>query len=301
MFTGFSITNKGQQYITKAIEGKKLILTKGQYGDGELPASTPITTMTALISPLAEMPISKRASLENCVITTTQFSNLVSGQLLSPFYFMEAGLFGKVMNEDGTDDEDCPEALLMYANAQSREKADYIPAILTEFILNWPLTISATENVTVEINRSLVYPTMEEFDKRAPLRLIAEGTDDELVATSDTELMNELQIILSLPNGMGAYASLTYNGKEYPIKNGNGTFTTEGQQTAGSAVNVMFNEEEECWYIIGGGSVEIATETEAKEGTNNSKMMTPLRTKQYVDKVLGDVNTILDSINGEVV
>lgn len=301
MFTGFYITNKGQLYITKAIEGKKLVITKGQYGDGELPASASITTMTALLSPLAEMPISKRTSLENSVITTTQFSNSVDGQLLSPFYFMEAGLFGKVMNEDGTEDEDCPETLLMYANAQTREKADYIPAILTEFILNWPLAISATENVTVEINKSMVYPTLEEFDKRAPIRTTAEGTDKEITVISETDLVDELQMIITLPNGMGAYATLSYNGTEYPIKNGNGTFTTAGQQEAGSAVNVMFNEAEECWYIIGGGSVEIATEAEAQAGTNNEKMMTPLRTKQYVETVIGVVNTILDTINGEVV
>ena len=79
--------------------------------------------------------------------------------------------------------------------------------------MNWPLTISNAENVTVEINESLIYPTMQELNERTA----------------------------------------------------------------------------------------IATEEEAKAGTDNVKMMTPLRVSNYVDKVLGDVNTILDEINGKVV
>lgn len=255
MFNGFFITNTGQKYITKAMEGKTLVLTRGQYGDGPLPANMSALTMTALISPLADMPISKRSSLENCVITTTQFSNHVDGEILPPFYFMEAGIFGKVLNADGTEDEDAPEALLMYTNAQTTDKADYIPGVLTEFIINWPLTISETENVTVEIGRSLVYPTMDEFNARAPFKATAGGTDEDLTVTmADVALEDGLQLLLTLPYGLGEYAVINYNGAEAPIKNADGTFTVAEQQEEGTAVNVIYNEAEECWYILGGGS-----------------------------------------------
>ena len=217
MFTGFHVTDKGHRYMAKAVEGKTLILTKAQYGNGELPEETAITSVTELISPLADMPISKKSSMSNIMTTTTQFSNKVNGKLLKPFYFMEAGVFGKVKNADGTDDEDAPETLVFYANAITADKADYIPGTLTEFILNWPLTIRGGAEVTVEINESLIYPTMKEFHERVPFKL------------------------------------------------------------------------------------EIATSEEAKEGTNDSKMMTPAKTKVYVDKVVGDINTILDTINGKVV
>lgn len=213
MFTGFYITDIGQRYIARAVGGKTLVLTKGQYGNGALPEGSVATSMTELVSPLADMQISKQSSMNNTVTTTTQFSNKVNGVLLDPFYFMEAGIFGKVKNADGKDDEDSPEALLFYANAQTQDKADYIPKSLTEFILNWPLTISNSSNVTVEINESLVYATLEQ--------------------------VKQMQ------------------------------------------------------------AVEIATTEEAMAGTNDTKMMTPKKVAVYVDKVVGDINTILDVINGK--
>lgn len=214
MFSEFYTTNNGQKYISKAMTGKTLVLTKGQYGEGIASKPSVIPAMTALISPIADMPISKRSSAENCVTTTTQFTNVVNGNVHTPFYFMEAGLFGKVINADGTEDAEYPETLLFYANALSKEKADYIPEVLTEFIMNWPLTISQSANVAVVINESLVYPTMKDLNGFKPA---------------------------------------------------------------------------------------IATEAEAKAATDDTKMMTPYKVSVYVDKVLGDVNTLLDSINGKVV
>lgn len=217
MFTGFYVTDKGHQYIARATTGKTLVFTRGQYGDGELPEDAVIPSMTALISPLATLPISKQYSMDNCSVIATQFSNRVNGSLLSPFHLMEAGIFGKVLNTDGTEDEDSPETLLLYTNAVTKEKADYIPGVLTEFLINWPLTISSAADVTVEIDESLVYPTMKEFNERVPFK------------------------------------------------------------------------------------IEIATKEEAEAGTDDAKLMTPQKVAVYVDKILGDVNAILDEINGKVV
>ena len=211
MFTGFYTTNTGYSYIANAVAGKTLVLTRGQFGDGVLPENVAITSVTELTSPLGTLPISRQSTDKNCVTITTQFSNNVNGTLLPPFHFMEAGLWGKLKNEDGTDDENAPEALLFYANALSKEKADYIPGGLTEFIINWPLTISEASTVTVEMAESLVYMTLEDLN------------------------------------------------------------------------------------------LKIASQEEAIAGTDNTKMMTPLRVSNYVDKILGDINIILDTINGEVI
>lgn len=303
MFSGFYTTDKGHQYIAKAMTGKTLVLTKGQYGTGALQGDTAITAMTSLISPLADMPISKQQTQENCVVTTVQFTNLVNGSILDPFHLMEAGIFGKVKNADGSDDEDSPEVLLFYANERTTEKADYIPATLTEFILNWPLTISEAASVTVEINKSLIYPTMEEFNERVPQKAVTDGTSEALtVTTGDAELTDGMQLSVQLTNGLGKEATLSYNeGEAIPILNANGTPTTENQQEAGTTLNLIYNEKKGCWYILGGGSAEIATKEEAIAGTNDTKMMTPIKVKYYVDEVLGNINTILDTINGKVV
>ena len=305
MFSGFYTTNKGKAYIAKAVEGKTLVLTKGQYGNGTIPDGQSVMSVTALVSPLADMPISKISSQENVVTVTTQFSNRVNGVVIEPFHLMEAGIFGKVLNEDGTEDEDAPETLLYYANALTAEKADYITGILTEFIINWPLTISESANVTAIIDESLVYPTWKEFYELVGRRVTAEGTGDKLIINlEDVELTHLLLLSVLLTEDLKADATISYNGgKEYPIYNSNGTPVTEGQQIAGTIMNVVFHEDAGRWYILGGSAVRVATVLEALEGIDDTTMMTPKKVAIYFEKkaleVLGDLNTLLDEINGE--
>lgn len=256
MFTGFYTTTKGYQYISKSLTGKTLVLTRGQYGSGKIADGTDIASMTALVTPIADMPISNQHTVNNCVTTTTQFSNKVSGHILTPFYLMEAGVFGKLKNADGTDSEDGPEALLFYACETTQEKADYIPAVLTEFILNWPLTISGSENITIELSESLVYPTLAQFNERAPIKVTAGGTASSLeVEVENIPLRDSLNLLVTLTNDLGDYPGIIYNGgEEYPLYNSNGTEIKTGQQIAGSSLNAIFNAEKQCWYLVGGGS-----------------------------------------------
>lgn len=301
MLSEFHVTNKGQQYITKAISGKILVITRGQYGSGKLQEGMTLQTMTALVQPLADLPISKQTVSQNSITIKTQFSNRVNGKILAPFHLMEAGIFAKVKNADGTDDAEAPETLIFYANELTEEKADYIPAVLTEFIINWPFTTSDAESIIVEIDESLIYPTMAEFNDRTPHNATAGGTGKELaVSVEDVPLKDSLHLMVTLENDLEADATIKYNdGTAYPIYNANGTSVFDKQQTAGSTLHVAFNEEKACWYIIGGGTAEIATDEEAEEGTDDTKMMTPQKVALYVDKKLGDVNAILDSINGK--
>ena len=155
----------GEEYISYTLAGKRLKLTIAQFGDGVLAGDKDQKQQKALVHHLGDMPISKQVVTGNNIVTTTQFSNKVNGDVLPPFHLMEIGLFGKLLNEDGTDDTAHPEALLFYINAVSPEHADEIPGILTEYIINWPMSVSNTEQVTAVISESLVYPTKAEFDQ----------------------------------------------------------------------------------------------------------------------------------------
>lgn len=159
-FELFYLTQTGARYIAKANAGAQLAITRAEFGSGLL--SVGLSEQTALLEPLGEMAITKKRVDGAVTILTTQFSNRTSeGKLLDPFYFSEIGLFGKI-----SDDPDYPEALIAYGNAKTLEKADYIPATLTEFLINWTLSVSGNDSVTIALDESLVYVTKTELEDR---------------------------------------------------------------------------------------------------------------------------------------
>ena len=171
MFSNFFFTKTGQYYLAQLGTGKSLVFTRGQFGDGVLSASADQTEQKSLINRLGDMPISKQSVSANTVTTTVQFSNKVDGSILPAFSFMEVGLLAKLRNVDGTDDPNFPEALVCYSNAVTAERADYIPNVLTEFIMNFPCTVSNAQNVSAVINESLVYVTQEDLAAERQARI----------------------------------------------------------------------------------------------------------------------------------
>lgn len=149
----FYITNIGLNYLSQVAEGKKIVFTRGRFGDGAVTSN--IGALTDLLNPIGDMAISKMNVNEHQVSITTQFSNLVNGKLLDPFYLRELGLYGKLQNSDGSDNNAFPEKLIAYASCGT-DQGDRIPGTLTEFIINWPCTVSNSENVSVEVS-SLAY------------------------------------------------------------------------------------------------------------------------------------------------
>ena len=109
------------------------------------------------------MAIKKQEANGNNITITTQFSNKVDGVILNPFYLKEIGLYAKLTDENGNDDANNPETLVAYAYALGEDQGDRIPGALTEFIINWPCTVSNTSNVTVT-TASIVYVPQDEFD-----------------------------------------------------------------------------------------------------------------------------------------
>ena len=142
--------------MAKVAAGERLVITRAEFGSGFL--SVGLSERTTLVEPLGEMSITKKRVEDNTMVLTAQFSNKKGDTLLDPFHLVEIGLYGKIEGET-----DYPEALIAYANAKTADKADYIPATLTEFLINWVLTISNAENVTVALDESLVYVTADAF------------------------------------------------------------------------------------------------------------------------------------------
>ena len=173
----FYPTKAGIEYAALTAQGKIIEFTKGKFGDG-VRSTENITELTDLIHPLGELPISKKSVKNSTIITTTQFSNRVGGSILPTFYLMEIGLFAKVVNADGTDDDEHPETLIGYAFDGHGDKI--IGTSLSEFIINIPLTVADVNNVTVDID-SLVYPTLKQFEDEVNTR-----------KTEDEELQNSL-------------------------------------------------------------------------------------------------------------
>ena len=188
----FYPTKAGIEYAALTAQGKIIEFTKGKFGDG-VRSTENITELTDLIHPLGDLPISKKSVKNSTIITTTQFSNRVGGSILPTFYLMEIGLFAKVVNADGTDDDEHPETLIGYAFDGHGDKI--IGTSLSEFIINIPLTVADVNNVTVDID-SLVYPTLKQFEDEVNTR-----------KTEDEELQNSLNVHItdtSNPHGVTA-------------------------------------------------------------------------------------------------
>lgn len=188
----FYPTKAGLEYAALTAQGKIIEFTKGKFGDG-IRSTENIAELTDLIHPLGELPISKKSVKNSTIITTTQFSNRVGCSILPTFYLMEIGLFAKVVNADGTDDDEHPETLIGYAFDGHGDKI--IGTSLSEFIINIPLTVADVNNVTVDID-SLVYPTLKQFEDEVNTR-----------KTEDEELQNSLNVHItdtSNPHGVTA-------------------------------------------------------------------------------------------------
>mgnify|MGYP000889010086 CR=1 FL=1 len=229
----FYPTKAGIEYAALTAQGKIIEFTKGKFGDG-VRSTENITELTDLIHPLGELPISKKSVKNSTIITTTQFSNRVGGSILPTFYLMEIGLFAKVVNADGTDDDEHPETLIGYAFDGHGDKI--IGTSLSEFIINIPLTVADVNNVTVDID-SLVYPTLKQFENEVNTR-----------KTEDEELQNSLNVHItdtSNPHGVTAEQIGLDKVPNVTTNNQSPTFTeatTRANITSGETLSTLFGK-----------------------------------------------------------
>ena len=170
----FIFTAKGLEYAAKTATGSVLVFTRGKFGDGV--ASGDVSRLTDLVKPLGDLQISKETVTENQVTIETQFTNTVSDSAtLPPFHLTEIGLFAKLQTSGGADDPKYPETLVCYAHATGSDAGDYIPSTPTEFIINWPFSVSNADNVQITVGLS-AFALQRDLDSESAARAEAEKT-----------------------------------------------------------------------------------------------------------------------------
>lgn len=136
------LTNEGKKLLQKVQSNLATIkFTKMQIGDGAQSA-TNIEDVSALTSPLKDLPIVDVKVLNNTVNVKGLIDNTTYE---TPISYSEIGLFAT----DGTK-----EILYIYSNRGSNKV--YIPTPNIEIVrtqLNIPIGISNTENVVVEVSK----------------------------------------------------------------------------------------------------------------------------------------------------
>ena len=170
----FIFTAKGLEYAAKTATGSVLVFTRGKFGSGT--TSGDVANLINLINPLGELQISKKTVTENQVTIETQFTNTLSDSAtLPPFHLTEIGLFAKLQTSGGADDSQYPETLVCYAHATGSDEGDYIPSTPTEFIINWPFSVSNADNVQITVGLG-AFALQRDLDSETAARAEAEKT-----------------------------------------------------------------------------------------------------------------------------
>lgn len=142
-------------------------------------------------------------------------------------------------------------------------------------------------------------------------KIEATGTGSLLQVTTDEEITDGGQLSVKLPADLEDNAKITINnGSQIPIKNPDGT-PVKGGQKAGTYLNIIYSEPENCFYLVGGGSSGLSlgetSETayrgdRGKTAYDHSQIVTgnPHNTKAADITYSEDtsVKDALDSLNG---
>ena len=158
-FADNAITSLGEDLISKALVGQQIKFTRIVLGDGYMPAAQSPQTMTDVVSPRVDVPITK------CELNTSGDA-VVGGrwdnsQQDEGFYWRELALYA--------EDPDAGEILYSYGN--SGGTAEYIPAAkatLVEKLIDVITFVGYATDVTAvfdpNFNISLDYITIPEID-----------------------------------------------------------------------------------------------------------------------------------------
>lgn len=144
-FQKMKLTNKGLELLASVQGGAdNLTFTKTALGNGIL-SDTPISKLTALVSPKVEIPITEGKHIG---VGTYQIASFFSNKEVTVgFWWREVGVFAK--GNDGKE--------ILYCYANAGDAGDYIPVGNDERVEKYiyqSLSIGNAESVTVEINES---------------------------------------------------------------------------------------------------------------------------------------------------
>lgn len=175
------MTDVGRVMFGDVQMGATLIPTKIVMGSGRLPAGKTTRTMTAVVTPVATLTITKKQKSND---GTVIFGGVYSNQdITSDFYFRELALYAKA-GESGE------EVLFSYGNAG--ETADYMPAYTSGTPVQRQIDLAVYVGNDTQVDLTIadgVYVTMDQLE---------------------TELDSALTDKIGQPNGI---ASLDSTGK----------------------------------------------------------------------------------------
>lgn len=157
-FPDMTPTTNGDKMLIQAVNGHKLVFTRGAFGSGSLSESDDIKTFTALKSEKMSLPIVDTAVSDTGEKITLTF-NCSNSSLDTGFINREVGVFAKL------DDGD--EVLYSYSNAGMAY--DYIPSKETptnENTFEIEVYISSEAEINVTIDGSIVYLTKEQVEEK---------------------------------------------------------------------------------------------------------------------------------------
>lgn len=143
-FPKMKLTNAGLGLLANVQAGAdNLVFTKTVLGDGT--TTTPVTSLTALVSPKVEIAIAEGKRVGD---TTYQIASFFSNaEVKTGFWWREIGVFAK--GNDGKE--------ILYCYSNAGDAGDYIPVGSDERVEKYiyqSLAIGNAESVTAEINAS---------------------------------------------------------------------------------------------------------------------------------------------------
>ena len=250
MFEQLVVTNLGQTLLANALAGDMIQFTKIKLGNKTAPAPADIKSLTDLVSTKQVLNVARSSILNGSQVNVG--ANLMGVDVTSAFNWTEVGIFAKNLTSGGA------EILFSYQYATTPVP---IPqgGTVAEMLIDFVISVGDSENVEIEIDKSLIFLTQEDLDNglipvNSAIGLLQSGKEDKLNAASSSP------------------TEKFYRGDK--------TWQTLNKAAVGLG-NVANNA--------------TATKTEAENGSASDKFMTPQRTKEAVEKysVISDGNVII--------
>ena len=218
-----NLTSAGLALLTNAQGGNDtIVFTKMVIGDGKL-EDTPISTLTALVSPKAEMPITQKKLVKTGTFQIgAYFSNT---DIKVGFYWRETGIFAK--GNDGKE--------ILYCYVNVGDITDYISVATDKRIEKYiyqSLTVGNSTNISIEVNESEMLLTTADKGKAggvAPLNDSGKVPDvylpemDYVETTTFNEFKENANSAIAEAKGAGTNAQSNLNSHTSNKSNPHGT------------------------------------------------------------------------------
>ena len=251
-FSNIQLTQHGLDMMINADNSKKVIYTKIGLGDGILTESEDVKTLNALKHEIIKSNIShiQNDSASQITLETVITNNSIN----DAFYARELGVFAK-LGEDGEE--------ILYAYANAKNTCDYIPdksQPVDELKLKITLVVGNVENVTVEINPSIIFTTLEDCHREIQEHNISNAAHDNLARKDDVytkiETDNKLKDKADKVHGLhvpqtqtpsnsvflrndNTWQTITPDNIGAPMKNGTGATGTWDINISGTAAKLQ--------------------------------------------------------------